>query len=68
MERDRRYEMEQKFYFAYGSNLNLEQMAYRCAAAYVVGLAVLKEFRLVFRGFSSGIGVASILPVEGSVV
>lgn len=29
-------EIEEKLYFAYGSNMNLEQMAYRCPAAEVV--------------------------------
>lgn len=60
--------MEQKLYFAYGSNLNLEQMAYRCPAASVVGKAVLKDYRLVFRGNTRGNGVASILPEEGREV
>lgn len=29
-------EIEEKYYFAYGSNMNLEQMAYRCPSAEVV--------------------------------
>ena len=29
--------MSKKEYFAYGSNLNFEQMAYRCPEATVVG-------------------------------
>ena len=29
--------MSRKEYFAYGSNLNFEQMAYRCPEATVVG-------------------------------
>ena len=28
--------MEERYYFAYGSNMNLEQMKYRCPAAEVV--------------------------------
>ena len=28
--------MEDRYYFAYGSNMNLEQMKYRCPAAEVV--------------------------------
>lgn len=28
---------EDKLYFAYGSNINLNQMAFRCPAAQVVG-------------------------------
>ena len=35
-------------YVAYGSNMNLEQMAYRCPNSYVVGKGVLKGWKLVF--------------------
>jgi len=37
-------------YIAYGSNLNLEQMAYRCKTAKVLGSANLKGYQLLFRG------------------
>lgn len=40
----------EKYYLAYGSNLNLEQMAYRCPNATVVGDTVLNDYRLLFRG------------------
>ena len=36
-------------YIAYGSNLSVEQMEYRCPDAKVVGTAVLKDWKLVFR-------------------
>lgn len=39
---------EEKLYIAYGSNLNLEQMAHRCPTAQVVGAATLKNWRLMF--------------------
>lgn len=58
--------MEEKFYFAYGSNMNLDQMEHRCPDAEVVGRAVLKDYRLVFRGGLNG--VASILPEQGKEV
>ena len=35
-------------YLAYGSNMNLEQMDYRCPNSYVVGNGKLKGFKLVF--------------------
>ena len=35
-------------YIAYGSNMNLEQMDYRCPNSYVVGNGKLKAHRLVF--------------------
>lgn len=36
---------EGTLYFAYGSNINLDQMAYRCPAAEVVGPVVLENYR-----------------------
>ena len=36
--------MAERLYFAYGSNINLEQMAVRCPAAQVVGPAVLDGY------------------------
>lgn len=35
-------------YAAYGSNTNLEQMAYRCPTAKVVGVGIANGYRLVF--------------------
>lgn len=49
-------------YIAYGSNLNLKQMAYRCPTAKVVGTAMLKDWELAFNG------VATILPKKGAQV
>lgn len=37
------------WYFAYGSNLNVEQMKYRCPDAIKIGPAVLPGYKLVFR-------------------
>ena len=37
-------------YVAYGSNMNLEQMAYRCPDAKVMGTGVIKGYILMFRG------------------
>ena len=56
--------VEDKLYFAYGSNINLDQMAYRCPAAQVVGPVVLEGYELLFRGNASGNGVATIKPKE----
>ena len=38
-----------KYYFAYGMNTNLEQMAMRCPAAECIGQVVLSKHRFVFR-------------------
>lgn len=46
--------MAKRYYLAYGSNLNMEQMKYRCPAAKAVGTAVLANNTLTFRGSGSG--------------
>jgi gamma-glutamylcyclotransferase (GGCT)/AIG2-like uncharacterized protein YtfP len=57
-------------YFAYGSNLDPEQMGTRCPSHKVVGLAVLREHRLTFPLFSQrwGGGVAGIHLAHGDAV
>ena len=54
--------MEKPLYFAYGSNINLDQMRYRCPDATVYGQAVLDNYDLRFRGS----GVATVEPKEGA--
>ena len=54
--------MKRKFYIAYGSNLNIEQMADRCPTARVVGTTVLDDYQLVFQR------VATIVPHPGAKV
>jgi len=52
------------FYFAYGSNLDFEQMRKRCPSAVTISRATLPDHRLAFTRFSearSG-GVADIVP------
>ncbi|GHU80777.1 gamma-glutamylcyclotransferase [Clostridia bacterium] len=56
-----------KLYIAYGSNLNLEQMAVRCPTARVVGAAALEGYRLLFRGGKRS-SVATVEPYEGGKV
>ena len=41
---------DRQYYFAYGSNMNPGQMAERCAAARVVCVACLPDYRLAFYG------------------
>ena len=60
--------MEKSLYFAYGSNINLDQMAYRCPAAQMVGPVLLENYELLFRGNANGNGVATIKPKEGQQV
>ena len=59
--------MKKILYLAYGSNLNLTQMATRCPTARVIGSTVLKDYRLLFRGPHAG-AVATVEPYEGSGV
>lgn len=59
--------MKSKLYIAYGSNLNLPQMAHRCPSAKVVGTSEIKDYALVFRGGQNG-AVATVEPCEGSSV
>ena len=47
-----------RFYIAYGSNLNLGQMARRCPTAEAVKATYLHNYRLMFRG--KGTAVATI--------
>ncbi len=54
-------------YLAYGSNLNLAQMAQRCPTARVIGSSELVNHRLLFRGSHEG-AVATVEPHEGSRV
>lgn len=44
---------KRRLYLAYGSNMNLEQMKYRCPTARVVGHAMLENWRLIFNGVAS---------------
>lgn len=59
---------EEKLYFAYGSNMNVNQMAFRCPDAEVVDTVRLEGYRLAFCMNGGGNGVATVLPEEGSYV
>lgn len=52
-----------KYYLAYGSNLNKDQMAHRCPTAVPVGKAIIPDYKLVFRR-----GVLTIEPCKGNRV
>lgn len=54
-----------KVYAAYGSNINLGQMAQRCPAARVIGKGWLMDHQLAFQGLSAGRGVATVEPHKG---
>lgn len=52
-----------RYYAAYGSNLNLEQMKWRCPDAKVIGTAVIEGYELLFKGSKTG----SYLTIEPDV-
>ena len=52
--------MQKRYYIAYGSNLCIRQMRWRCPDARILGTAVLEGWRLLFRGSKTG----SYLTVE----
>lgn len=54
-------------YIAYGSNLNLSQMALRCPTAKVFGAGEIKDYELLFRGGSRS-AVATVEPLTGAAV
>ena len=43
-----------KCYIAYGSNMDVSQMAYRCPNAELVGTGLLEGYRLIFKGSKTG--------------
>ena len=45
---------KKRYYLAYGSNLNMAQMRYRCPGAVPLGTAEIKDYRLLFKGSRSG--------------
>lgn len=64
--KDKGMEKQYKYYAAYGSNMNLRQMAIRCPWAKLVGVGELKNYKLTFRGKRRG--VANIESCNGSNV
>lgn len=56
-----------KYYIAYGSNLNVNQMKRRCPTARVVGTGYINEYELVFKGSKTG-GYLTIEKAEGKIL
>lgn len=59
--------MDKRLYVAYGSNLNVEQMKYRCPTAKVYGMGILKDYKLLFKGTPHN-AYLTIEPAAGSRV
>ena len=58
---------EYKIYVAYGSNLNIAQMALRCPTAHIYGTGLLNNWELIYRGSMTG-SYATIRRRKGSAV
>lgn len=43
-----------KYYIAYGSNLNMRQMKFRCPGALAVGTGFIRDYELLFKGSKTG--------------
>lgn len=59
--------MTKRYYVAYGSNLNVEQMLRRCPSARIIGTSEIKDYQLMFKGSQTG-AYLTIEPREGSNV
>lgn len=59
--------MKTKLYIAYGSNMDIGQMAYRCPGAKLIGTSQVEGYRLLFKGSQTG-AYATIEPAKGCTV
>lgn len=56
-----------KYYLAYGSNLNVQQMKHRCPLAKPIGTAWIQGYQLLFKGSKTG-SYLTIEKAENSAV
>lgn len=59
--------MSKRLYVAYGSNLNFQQMRYRCPTAKLYGIGTIDDYELQFKG-QPGRAFATIAPQKGASV
>ncbi len=59
--------MSKRLYVAYGSNLNIKQMKYRCPTAKLYGTGVIEDYELQFKGHPAS-AYATIAPKDGKSV
>lgn len=59
--------MSKRLYAAYGSNLNIRQMKYRCPTAKLYGTGTIEDYELQFKGQPNG-AFATIALKEGTSV
>lgn len=58
---------EKRYYIAYGSNLNIAQMRFRCPSARIIGTSEIPDYRLLFKGSKTG-SYLTIEPQPGASV
>lgn len=56
-----------RYYIAYGSNLHVSQMRFRCPEARIIGTGMLENWELLFKGSKTG-SYLTIEPKHGSKV
>ncbi len=59
--------MKERLYLAYGSNLNIYQMYYRCPNAKIVGVTEIEGFELLFKGSKTGAYLTIEKKTDGKV-
>ena len=59
--------MPKRYYIAYGSNLNVTQMRFRCPSARIIGTSEIPDYQLLFKGSKTG-SYLTIEPCKGAVV
>ena len=59
--------MQKRYYIAYGSNLNIRQMKFRCPTARIIGTATLPDYELLFKGSKTG-SYLTVEPKKGESV
>ena len=55
------------YYLAYGSNLNVRQMRYRCPTAKPIGITAIPDYELLYKGSKTG-SYLTIEKKKGSLV
>lgn len=58
---------KKRYYIAYGSNLNIRQMRYRCPGAKPIGISAIPDYELLYKGSKTG-AYLTIEPRNGGLV
>ena len=58
---------KKKYYIAYGSNLNIRQMRFRCPGTKPIGISAIPDYELLYKGSKTG-SYLTIEKKKGSLV